>query len=92
MPLFLKCKNDLPLLISCQSTYPYMPYGQSMAGVLELIGEYFFKPSQCIGPRVQSRYDLTLLELEIAKEILQEVFGIAPEDVEEMIQQRLIEL
>lgn len=64
----------------------------SMAGVLELIGGYFFKTPQCISPRVQSRYDLTLLELEMAKEILQEVFGVEPEDVEVMIQQRLIEL
>jgi len=77
-------------LISGQSTYPYMPYGQSMAGVLELIGEYFFKSPQCVGPRVQSRYDLTLLELEIAKEILQEIFGVEPEDVEDMIEQRLV--
>jgi hypothetical protein len=61
-----------------------------MAGVLELIGGYFFKP-QSIRPCVQSRYDLTILELEIAKEILQEVFGIEPEDVEDMIQKRLIE-
>ena len=68
-----------------------MPYGQSMAGVLELIGEYFFKSPQCVGPRVQSRYDLTLLELEIAKEILQEVFGIELDEVEVMIQKRLIE-
>jgi hypothetical protein len=67
-----------------------MPYVQSMAGVLELIGEYLFKSPQCVGPRVKSRYDLTLLELEMAKEILQEVFNIEPEDVEGMIEQRLI--
>ena len=63
---------------------------KSMAGVLEFIGEYFFKSPQCIGPRVQCRYDLTLLELEMAKEILQEVFGIEPEEVEGMIEQRLV--
>jgi hypothetical protein len=64
-----------------------------MAGVLEFLGEYLFKPSQSIRPCVHSgSFDLTLLELEIAKEILQEVFGIPPEDVEVMIQQRLIEL
>ena len=37
-----------------------------------------------------SRYDLTLLELEIAKEILQEVFGIEAEDVGGIIEQRLV--
>jgi hypothetical protein len=62
-----------------------------MAGVLEFIGEYLFKPPQSIRPCVQSRYDLTLLELETAKEILQEVFGVEPEDVEDMIQNRLVE-
>jgi hypothetical protein len=62
-----------------------------MAGVLEFLGEYLFKPSQSIRPCVQSgRFDLTLLELEIAKEILQEVFGIEAEDVEDMIEWRLI--
>lgn len=62
-----------------------------LAGVLELLGGHLFKPSQSIRPCVQSRYDLTLLELEIAEEILQEVFGIEPDDVEAMIQKRLIE-
>jgi hypothetical protein len=62
-----------------------------MAGVLEFLGEYLFKPSQSVRPCVQSgSFDLTLLELEIAKEILQEVFDIAPEDVEDIIEQRLI--
>lgn len=62
-----------------------------MAGVLEFIGEYLFKPPQSIRPCVRCRYDLTLMELEIAKEILQEVFGIEPEEVEDLIQKRLIE-
>jgi hypothetical protein len=64
-----------------------------MAGVLELIGVRFFKGPQTIGPRMLiGRHNLTLLELEVAKEILQEVFGVAPEDVEEMIHRRLTEL
>jgi hypothetical protein len=66
-----------------------------MAGVLELIGEYFFKGPQTVGPSVQmgmGRSNLTLLELQTAKEVLQEIFDVAPEEVEEMIQQRLIDL
>ncbi len=37
------------------------------------------------------RIDLKALELETAKEILCEVFGVVPGDVEEMIRQRLEE-
>ena len=35
--------------------------------------------------------DLKAMELETAKEILCEVFGVVPGDVEEMIRQRLAE-
>ncbi len=37
------------------------------------------------------RLDLQALELETAKEILCEVFGVVPGDVEEMIRQRIAE-
>ena len=42
-------------------------------------------------PRVFPSYriDLKCLELETAKEILSEVFGTTPREVEEMISQRL---
>jgi len=36
--------------------------------------------------------DTRVLELQVAKEILQEVFGAGPEDVEEMIQAKIAEL
>jgi hypothetical protein len=63
-----------------------------MAGVLELIGERFFKGPQIMGPRaLRGRANLTFIELEVAEEILQEVFRMRAEDVEEMIPQRLIE-
>jgi hypothetical protein len=44
-----------------------------------------------VEPRVFPRYriDLKGLELETAKEILSEVFGTTPGEVEEMIRQRL---
>jgi len=46
-------------------------------------GTKTFKPKQMINPR--------LLELETAKEILEEVFHARPSDVEDMIQRRLEE-
>jgi hypothetical protein len=64
-----------------------------MAGVLELIGGYLFKGPQIAWHGAQmGKSNLTLLELMVAKEILQEVFAVSAEDVEEMIQQRLTEL
>ncbi len=60
-----------------------------MAGVLELIGWPVFKGPQnkaCMYP-----LDPTAQELEMAKEVLAEVFDISMPEVEEMIRQRLIE-
>ncbi|MDM7912398.1 MAG: hypothetical protein QUS09_04810 [Methanotrichaceae archaeon] len=57
-----------------------------MAGVLE----HFRWPSfrrQVVVPR--AGIDPASLELEAAKEILSEIFGTKPGDVEEMIRQRL---
>ncbi len=44
-----------------------------------------------VSQRIQP-VDSRALELQIAKEILQEVFRAGPEDVEEMIQVRITEL
>jgi hypothetical protein len=61
----------------------------SMAGVLELIGWPIFRGPQNrasmypLDPKVQ--------ELEIAKEILAEVFDVSVPEVEEMIRLRLLE-
>jgi hypothetical protein len=77
------------LLISGQSSYPHRYLLLSMAGVLELIGWPLFKGSQNrahiypLDPRAQ--------ELEIAKEILAEIFDVLVPEVEEMIRQRLSE-
>jgi hypothetical protein len=57
-----------------------------MAGVLELI-----RGSQrrlIIRSETASRADLKALELQMAMEILAEVFGIRPSEVEEMLLQR----
>ncbi len=64
----------------------------AMAGVLESLKRPWQRR-----PRVEHRVfpsyriDLKALELETAKEILCEVFGVVPGDVEEMIRQRLEE-
>jgi|WetSurMetagenome_2_1015567.scaffolds.fasta_scaffold1315918_1 hypothetical protein len=60
-----------------------------MAGVLELIGLTLFKGPQnraCMYP-----LSPTAQELEVAKEILAEVFDVPVHEVEEMIKQRLLE-
>jgi hypothetical protein len=60
-----------------------------MAGVLELIGWPLFKGPQnkaCMYP-----LDLRAQELEVAKEILAEIFDVSVPEVEEMIRQRLAE-
>jgi hypothetical protein len=60
-----------------------------MAGVLELIGWPLFR-----GPQTKTgMYPLSpkAQELEIAKEILAEVFEVSVPEVEEMIRQRLLE-
>ncbi len=61
-----------------------------MAGVLK----HLRWPSlrrQMVFPRTQAGIDLASLELDAAKEILSEIFGAEPGDVEEMIRQRIEE-
>jgi hypothetical protein len=57
-----------------------------MAGVLELIGWAPKKVSSNSFPAL--RVDRRILELQAAKEILAEIFGISISDVEEMILNR----
>ncbi|OPY53611.1 MAG: hypothetical protein A4E48_00745 [Methanosaeta sp. PtaU1.Bin060] len=63
-----------------------------MAGVLERLLR-----SVQMGPKAEQRVflrcrvDLKALELQTAKEILREVFGTTPAEVEEMIRQRVKE-
>ncbi|HSD57854.1 MAG TPA: hypothetical protein VLB04_06700 [Methanotrichaceae archaeon] len=57
-----------------------------MAGVLEHLRWPSFR-RQMVVPR--TGIDLASLELEAAKEILSEIFGAKPGEVEEMIRQRL---
>jgi hypothetical protein len=61
-----------------------------MAGVLAQL-RWPLQRRQKVEPRVFPSYrtDLKGLELETAKEILKEVFGTTPDEVEEMIRQRL---
>lgn len=65
-----------------------VPVECTMAGVLD----HLAKPKkQAIQPHPGSRSgsnDLVAMELDAAKEILAEVFGITPEEVEEMIRRR----
>jgi hypothetical protein len=44
-----------------------------------------------VSQRIQSA-DTTVLELQVAKETLQEVFGAGPQDVDEMILGKIAEL
>jgi len=63
-----------------------------MAGVLERLKRPWQKRPRTehrVFPKL--RLDLQDLELETAKEILCEVFGVVPGDVEEMIRQRIAE-
>jgi len=61
-----------------------------MAGVLAQL-RWPLQRRRKVEPRVFPSYriDLKGLELETAKEILSEVFGTTPDEVEEMIRQRL---
>jgi hypothetical protein len=43
-------------------------------------------------PQSSNEGDVLIQELKAAKEILQEIFGAEPKDVEEMIQARIAEL
>ena len=65
-----------------------VPY-DGMAGVLELIGWPIFK-----GPQNRAHMyplDPTAQKLEVAKEVLAEIFDVPLPEVEEMIRQRLQE-
>ncbi len=61
-----------------------------MAGIFEQL----IKPNEQVISMPQSSNDGDALvqELKAAKEILQEIFGAEPKDVEEMIQARIAEL
>ena len=61
-----------------------------MAGVLERIGWPQKKPVAALRPLL--RVDPKILELQAAKEILAEIFGVRISDVEEMIQNRYDEV
>ena len=77
-------------LISYQSSYPQRPYGLAMAGI---IGQLMRSKKQVLFVSQQIRpVDIKAQELQVAKEILGEVFGAGPQDVDEMIQARIGEL
>ncbi|VVB69033.1 Uncharacterised protein [uncultured archaeon] len=83
-------KNDLPLSFFLEKyLFLHVPVA-AMAGVLEHLKRPWLRR-----PREEHRVfpsygiDRKVLELETAKEILCEVFGVVPGDVEEMIRQRL---
>jgi hypothetical protein len=61
-----------------------------MAGIFEQL----IKPNEQVisMPQSSNEGDALVQELKAAKEILQEIFGAEPEDVEEMIQARIAEL
>ncbi len=61
-----------------------------MAGVLEHLRWPPLR-RQMVVPRPSAGIDLASLELAVAKEILSEIFGAKPGDVEEMIRQRIEE-
>jgi uncharacterized tellurite resistance protein B-like protein len=61
-----------------------------MAGIFEQL----IKPNEQVisMPQSSNDGDALIQELKAAKEILQEIFGAEPKDVEEMIQARIAEL
>ncbi len=75
-----------------KTIYSYTYYTTIMAGVLERL----LRPVQA-SPKAERRIflrckvDLKALELQTAKEILREVFGTTPAEVEEMIRLRIEE-
>ena len=84
--LFRLCKNDLLLSFSGQTTYSRKSNRLTMAGVLEQIMGSKRRLVRHSGkaPWVNPK----VLELQTAKEILAEVFGVRISDVEEMLQLR----
>ncbi len=80
IPAFPLCKNGLMLSFSGEATYPYTQYRHVMAGVLEQL----FRPQK----KVLVYRNPKALELQMAKEILAEVFRVGLSEVDEMIQNR----
>lgn len=75
-----------------ETIYSYTYYISIMAGVLERL----LRPVQTgqkeeLRVFLHCRVDLKALELQTAKEILREVFGTTPAEVEEMIRLRVEE-
>ncbi|NPV61533.1 MAG: hypothetical protein HPY61_02705 [Methanotrichaceae archaeon] len=63
-----------------------------MAGVIERVWWPGQRREEVVGRMVSRRsVNPAVLELEAAKEILSEIFGARPGDVEEMIERRLAE-
>jgi len=89
---FFNPKNDLLLSFSLEKYLFLHVLVAAMAGVLERLKRPWQKRPRAEHREFPSyRLDLKALELETAKEILCEVFGVVPGDVEEMIRQRLAE-
>ena len=66
-------------------------YGRVVAGIFELLIKSHKKQVLFVSQHILP-VDTRVLELHAAKEILGEVFGAKPEDVDEMIQARIEEL
>jgi hypothetical protein len=75
-----------------QTIYYYTYTVYTMAGVVERMW-WLGRHREEVARRIvlRGRLSPTVLELEAAKEILSEIFGAKPRDVEEMIEQRLAE-
>lgn len=76
------------ILISSKSTYHQTYYVHIMAGVLEQL----IRPQKRVVVYCTSRMNPTELELQMAKEILAEVFRVRLSEVDEMIQNRFEEV
>lgn len=76
---------------SGESTYPCTHHSHTMAGVLAQIRWPFSSKSELCERRNFGKLDRRTQELQEAKKILGEVFGVSFEEVEEMIQRRLEE-
>jgi hypothetical protein len=86
--MFLIDKNAFLISFSGQTTYSYRPCKDTMAGVLELIRGPQHLRWLFACPKKAPRVDPKVLELQAAKEILAEVFGMRISEVEEMLRQR----
>ena len=84
---FRLCKNGLMISFSGQTTYSQRSGRDTMAGVLELIRVSQPK-RRLLGVSKKTPWvDPKVLELQAAKEILAEVFGMRISEVEEMLLQ-----